>query len=145
MAKVTNNHNGIISVAGVDIRPGATVEIADKDYNNWSGRGTAKAWLKAGIVSVEGAKVKAAPAGDKEPKEPTEREALEAQAAALGLDFSGETSDEDLLNAIMEADQAQKGDEREALFKEARALGLNPNANTGTEKLKKLIADKKGE
>lgn len=139
MAKVTNKHNGLISVAGVEIRPGATVEVDDKAAKKWSGSHVGKTWLKSGVVDIDGVKVEPTP-----PHEPTAREELEAKAAALSLDFSGETTDDDLLNAILEAEQAQAGDEREALFKEARALGLNPNANTGTDKLKKLIADKKG-
>lgn len=138
--KVTNHHDGLLNVAGVDIRPGAdhAVTIDDKKFEQWSKGGAAKQWLKAGVIAVDGkVDVKAAKEGQ------TDRQVLEARALELGVSFDTDTSDEDLADAIAEQEAVSKTNERETLLKEARDLGLNPNANTGTEKLKKMIADKK--
>lgn len=141
MTKVTNNHNAPLNVAGVDVRPGATVEVPDTAFKNWSHGNAAKHWLKEKIITsstkVDVSDVK--PAGD----DLTERQKLEAQADALGIAFTPQTSDDDLVNALTEAQEQATVDERESLMAEARSLGLNPNVNTGIAKLKKMIADKK--
>lgn len=140
MTKVTNNYTGLLNVAGTEVRPGATVEVDKGAFDKWSLGNAAKLWLKQGLVTTD-AKT---PAAAKDAKTNlTDREQLEARATGHGIAFTADTSDEDLLNAVLEADEAAKDNEREALLKEARDLGLNPNANTGTEKLKKLIAEKK--
>ena len=141
MTKVTNNHDAALNVAGVDVRPGATVEVDKGAFEKWTNGHAAKTWLKQGIISAD-TKVDLGKA--KEPNgDLNDRQKLEARATELGIAFTADTSDEDLTNALAEAEQEAAKDEREALLKEARSLGLNPNANTGTEKLKKLIADKK--
>ena len=140
MTKVTNNYTGLLNVAGTEVRPGAIVEVDKGAFDKWSLGNAAKLWLKQGLVTAD-AKT---PAAAKDANTNlTDREQLEARATGHGIAFTAETSDEDLLNVVLEADEAAKDNEREALLKEARDLGLNPNANTGTEKLKKLIADKK--
>lgn len=152
MTKVTNKHTGMLGIAGVEVRPGATVEVDETAFKQWSHGNAAKTWLKQGLVESstkgEDAKTtktttKTTTQTDNGGSQPTERKLLEARATAQAIDFTAETSDEDLLNAVLEAEEKEKDNEREALLKEARDLGLNPNANTGTEKLKKLIADKK--
>lgn len=139
MTKVTNNYTGLLNVAGTEVRPGATVEVDKGAFDKWSLGNAAKLWLKQGLVTAD----TKAPAAKDAKTNLTDREQLEARATGHGISFTAETSDEDLLNAVLEADEKAKDNEREALLKEARDLGLNPNANTGTEKLKKLIADKK--
>ena len=156
MSKVTNKHDAPLNIAGVDVRPGASVEIDDTALKNWANGNAAKLWLKAGLVETT-AKL------DTSPRKPTKtttktvengnsgggvqvneaRLALEGKAAALGIDFSAETSDEDLTNAVAEAEQEAAKNDREKLLKEARDLGLNPNANTSDAKLKEMIAAKK--
>ncbi len=138
MTNVTNHHNGMLNVAGTDVRPGATVWVDDGAFDKWSLGNGAKIWLNLKLITSD-SKVKVTPAK----VDLTEREQLELKAVGHSIAFTAETSDEDLLNAILEAEEAAKDDEREALLKEARDLGLNPNANTGIEKLKKLIAEKK--
>ena len=136
MTNVTNKYTGMLNVAGVDVRPGATVKVDDKAFQMWRNSNGAKQWLKSGVIVTD----------DKEPskkKEETDRSKLEDQARALKVDFTPETSDDDLINAILEAEEAAGNSEREALLKEARDLGLNPNANTGVEKLRKMVAEKK--
>lgn len=141
MTKVTNNHSAPLNVAGVDVRPGATVEVDKGAFDKWTNGHAAKQWLKQGIISAD-TKVDTSKA--KEPNTTlTERQMLEARAAELGIAFTADMSDEDLTNAIAEGEQAKAQDDREVLLKEARDLGLNPNANTGVDKLKKMIADKK--
>lgn len=158
MSKVTNKHDGILNVAGVEVRPGKTVEVDDTALKLWVNGNGAKQWLKAGIIEIDNLKL------DTSPRKPTKttttvvengqqsgggneaataRLALEGKAAGLGIDFTAETSDEDLTNAVAEAEQEAAKGERDALLKEARDLGLNPNANTGLDKLRKMIADKK--
>lgn len=139
MTKVTNNYTGLLNVAGTEVRPGATVEVDKGAFDKWALGNAAKTWLKQGVVTAD---TKVAAAKDAKTNL-TDREQMEARATGYGIAFTPETSDEDLLNAVLEADEAAKDNEREALLKEARDLGLNPNANTGTEKLKKLIAEKK--
>lgn len=140
MTKVTNNHSAPLNVAGVDVRPGATVEVDKGAFDKWTNGHAAKQWLKQGLVVADTkVDVKTVQGDDAQ----TERQQLEGRASALGIDFTAETSDEDLLNAVLEAEEKAKDSERDALLKEARDLGLNPNANTGTEKLRKMIADKK--
>lgn len=141
MTKVTNNHFAALNVAGVDVRPGATVEVDKGAFEKWTNGNAAKQWLKQGIISAD-TKVDTSKAKDPNPSL-TDRQKLEARASELGIAFTAETSDEDLTNAVAEAEQEAAKDEREALLKEAHDLGLNPNANTGVDKLKKMIADKK--
>ena len=154
MAKVTNNHNAPLHIAGVDVAPGKTVEVADKAFKQWSHGNAARVWLEQGLVKSD-------TKGEKRPTTKTttvtteggdnggastpnaERLALQERAAALGIDFTDETSDEDLTNAVTEAEEEAGKAERETLLKEARDLGLNPNANTSTAKLKEQIAAKK--
>lgn len=140
MTKVTNNHKGLINVAGVDIRPGATVSVPDDVFKKWSNGGPAKQWLKSGVISTD-AKVDLKGV----PETVDESDALRSKASGLGIDFNEETTDDDLRNAILEVEEANKTNERDALLAEARELGLNPNANTGVDKLKKMIADKKAQ
>lgn len=142
MTKVTNKHDGLLNVAGLDVRPGATVEVDDKAFKTWANGNAAKLWLKNGIVVAD---AKVAVKDVKGNDTQTERQLLEGRASGLGLAYDAETSDEDLLNAVLEAEQNQTQTERDTLLAEARALGLNPNANTGTEKLKKMIEAKKAE
>lgn len=156
MSKVTNKHVGILNVAGVEVRPGASVEVDDQALKNWANGNAAKQWLKQGLIETSlkldtsprkatktttttvenGQNGSGAPANEA-------RLALEGKAAGLGIDFTAETSDEDLTNAVAEAEQEAAKGERDALLVEARGLGLNPNANISTEKLKQQIADKK--
>jgi len=142
MTKVTNNHKGLLNVAGVGVRPGAEVEVDETAFKQWSHGNAAKIWLEQGLVTsnTKGDAPKSKK-GDKDGGA-NDRSALEGRASALGIAFTAETSDEDLTNAVAEAEQKAADGEREALLKQARDLGLNPNANTGTEKLKKLIAEK---
>lgn len=156
MSKVTNKHDGILNVAGVDVRPGASVEVDDTALKNWANGNAAKQWLKQGLIESS-LKLDTSPrkaskttttvvengqggsgAGGNEA-----RLALEGKASGLGIDFSAETSDEDLTNAVAEAEQEAAKSEREKLLQEARDLGLNPNANTSDAKLKEMIASKK--
>ena len=141
MTKVTNNHSAPLNVAGVDVRPGATVEVDKGAFDKWTNGHAAKQWLKQDIITAD-TKVDTFKAKEPNPSL-TERQKLEARASELGIAFTADTSDEDLSNAVAEAEQEAAKDERETLLKEARDLGLNPNANTGVDKLKKMIADKK--
>ena len=140
MTKVTNNHDAPLNVAGVDVRPGATVEVDTGKFKKWANGGGAKVWLQQELITAD-TKVSVKDAKDNDAQ--TERHQLEGRASTLGIAYDDETADDDLLNAVLEAEEAAKDGERETLLAEARSLGLNPNANTGTEKLKKLIADKK--
>lgn len=141
MTKVTNNHSAPLNVAGIDVRPGASVAVPDDAFKKWSHGNAAKHWLKEKIITAD-AKVDV---DDVKPVgvELTERQKLEARANALGIAFTSDTSDDDLGNAIAEAQEQATVDERESLMSEARSLGLNPNINTGIAKLKKMIAEKK--
>lgn len=143
MTKVTNKHTAPLNVAGTDVRPGATVEVDTKKFKQWANGNAAKTWLEIGLIDADTKVDTKAKSTATDPQ--TERQKLEAQAAGLGIAFDAETSDEDLTNAISEAQEASQTAERDNLLKEARDLGLNPNANTGIEKLKKMIADKKAQ
>lgn len=142
MPNVKNNHKAALNVAGVDIRPGATAAVDDGRFDKWKNGNAAKIWLDQKLITTDSKAVKD-DGGD-------DRAKLASRASALGVNFSGDTSDEDLSKAVKdlskavkEAEKAAGEGEREQLLAEARELGLNPNANTGVEKLRKMIADKK--
>lgn len=139
MTNVTNKHTAALNVAGVDIRPGATASVPTENFKKWCNGNAAKIWLSQGIIVAD----EKAPTAKAKAEPQTDREKLEARATELGVAFDAETSDEDLVNAVAEAEQEAATAEREALLEEARSLGLNPNANTGTPKLKKMIEEKK--
>lgn len=116
MTKVTNTgkYDGILQVAGVEVRKGATVEVDADEYKSWKEGHAAKIWLKEGFIKEGGAGKAEKPAEGGDQTQTDEEKAAAAEA------------------------------ERQALLTEARELGLNPNANTGTDKLKEQIAAKKG-
>lgn len=65
--KLKNNYNGNLFVAGVDIRPGATVAADETKFKQWRNGTTAKLWLDRKIVEVVGVP-KTEPAPKPEPK-----------------------------------------------------------------------------
>lgn len=140
--KVTNNHDAPLNVAGVDIRPKATAEVPDDAFKQWSHGHAAKVWVKQKLITTSGG-AKVEDPGDQDNL--TARQKLEARATEAGVAFTADTSDKDLEAALKEADKRSQLSERETLLEEARSLGLNPNVNTGLDKLRKMIADKKGE
>ena len=96
MANVKNNHDALLNVAGVDIRPGATAAVDDQKLKVWKGGHAATIWIEQGLVSIE-----EAPKSDAK----AEREALFARAKELGLSPAANTSTTKLEEAI---DAAEK-------------------------------------
>lgn len=120
MNKVTNNHDSTLGVAGVEIKPSATVGIDTTALRNALGSNAVKQWIKLGILGIEGLEelqedsddpvVPAAPVipgvpGAGGSNEPT-REQLEARATELEISFQGNTKDETLVKKIAEAEEA---------------------------------------
>lgn len=102
MANVTNKHDALLNVAGVDIRPGATVAVDDNQLKFWQQGHAAKIWVDKGLIEVESDKKAAA--DDKK----AEREALFARARELNLTPAANTSSEKLAELIAEAEAKAK-------------------------------------
>lgn len=119
MKKVKNNHGSTLGVAGVEIKPGATVGIDTTALRNALNSNAVKQWISLEVIEVEGLEellegsddpvVPAAPvipgvpsAGSNEPT----REQLEARATELEISFQGNTKDETLVKKIAEAEEA---------------------------------------
>lgn len=107
--KVTNNHDAALNIAGVDARPGATVEVEDEAFASWKTGHAASIWLKNGLVSEGGAKKskeeKQAPAQTSdEEKAAQEKERVELleKARELGLNPNANTGTEKLKALIAE-------------------------------------------
>lgn len=103
--KVKNNHDGLLNVAGVDIRAGATAEVDDEAFELWSNSFAAKTWMKLGVIAPAEKAAKDADddkKGDGGSPEPT-RDELFAQARELGLNPNGNTSNAKLAEMIAEA------------------------------------------
>lgn len=119
---VTNNHDALLNIAGVDIRPGATAAVDAKTLEGWKTGHAAKIWLEQELVVVgdrSGSKVR-------EPKKPAEpegsagsdgkpakvdRAAYIARAKELELDLKSNVSNADLVAAVNEA-EAKKAQEQ---------------------------------
>ena len=112
-AKIKNNHNGKLNIAGKDANPGATISVDSDAFKFWKNGNAAKKWLEMKLIEVVGANA-----------EETE-----------GNDPTVETE------PPKESDPAVF--DRSAALTEARSLGLNPNGNISDDNLAKLIADKK--
>lgn len=51
--KVTNNHDGVLYIAGAAVRPKKTIAVDDKLFASWSTGHAAKIWIDRNIVTVE--------------------------------------------------------------------------------------------
>lgn len=106
MARVTNNHNGILHIAGKDVRPGSSAEVDDTLFASWKLGHAASIWLDKSIVTVD---------GDEEQEEEheeeheddtrSEREKLFDRAHELGLNPNANTSTKRLEAMIAEAEE----------------------------------------
>lgn len=111
--KATNNHDGVLHIAGVDVRPGATVEVDSTEFAAWKRGNAASHWLKLGIVTTdESVKVEPAPA-KQEPTKPAgegdepkhDRAELFARAKELGLNPNATTSTKKLEEMVADAEE----------------------------------------
>ena len=118
---VTNKHDALLNVAGVDIRPGATAAVDGKTLEGWKRGHAAKIWLEQELVVIgdkSGSKVRepkqAAPEGGAGAQNQTEgkvdRAAFLARAKELELDLKSNVSNKDLVQAVNEA-EAKKAQE----------------------------------
>ncbi len=113
MTKVTNTgkYDGILQVAGVEVRKGATVEVDSDDYKSWKEGHAAKIWLKEGLIKEGGAAKVEKTEGDggaaqtDEEKAEAERQALLIEARELGLNPNTNTGTDKLKEQI----SAKKG------------------------------------
>lgn len=113
MAKknVTNKHDALLNVAGVDIRPGATAAVDETDLKTWATGYAAKLWIEGGIVEIGGASGGAAKAEAPASTEPAkteparvDRAAYLAKAKELKLDLPANISNTNLAAAVHEAE-----------------------------------------
>lgn len=118
---VTNKHDAMLNVAGVDIRPGATAAVDGKTLEGWKRGHAAKIWLEQELVVIgdkSGSKVREpkqpAPEGGSGTQTQTEgkvdRAAFLARAKELELDLKSNVSNKDLVTAVNEA-EAKKAQE----------------------------------
>lgn len=108
---VTNNHDALLNVAGVDIRPGATSAVDTKALEGWQTGHAAKLWVEMELVTIgdkSGSKAK-------EPKaEPAktegagdgkvDRAAYLQRAKDLDLGLPANVSNVKLVEAVNEAE-----------------------------------------
>lgn len=110
---VTNNHTGVLNVAGVDIRPGATSAVDAKTFGTWKLGNAASIWLDQELIVVgdkSGSKIKEVKA--KEPETDAgkgadgkvDRAAFLARAKELDLGLKANVSNADLVKAVNEAE-----------------------------------------
>lgn len=112
MTKIRNNYQGTVNVAGVDIRPGATVFVTDKQFDAWRRGATAKNWVDQKIISVLDDEASASEGdesgflGDNKPKD--EKTRLLERARELGLNPNANTGVPKLEKMIAEAEAAKE-------------------------------------
>jgi hypothetical protein len=104
MARVTNNHNGILHIAGKDVRPGGSAEVDDRLFDSWKQGHAASIWLEKGIVSIGEAEEDEAEVEEDEGDTRSHREKLLDRAHELGLNPNSNTSNKKLEAMIAEAE-----------------------------------------
>ena len=113
MAKinVTNKHDAALDVAGISVRPKATVAVEERDFNAWKTGHAASIWLEQGlIVTGKAAAAKPEPEtdgddGDDDKGAKPDRAALLARAKELKLDLPANISNTKLAEAVAEAEK----------------------------------------
>lgn len=108
---VTNNHDGVLNVAGVDIRPGATAAVDAKAFDTWKLGNAASIWLEQELITTgakSGSKAKEPKPASEDPKTETpgkvDRAAYLARAKELDLGLKANVSNADLVKAVDEAE-----------------------------------------
>lgn len=108
---VTNNHDGVLNVAGVDLRPGATTAVDAKAFDTWKLGNAASIWLEQELITTgakSGSKVKepkpADPPAKTEAGGKVDRAAYLAKAKELDLGLKANVSNADLVKAVDEAE-----------------------------------------
>lgn len=114
---VTNNHDGNLSVAGVDITPGATAAVDTIKLKQWLNGHAAKTWVEQEVISID---------DDFE---------LDSDDSGDGSEGGGEGGEGD--GDGSDGDDGE--DDRDSLVAQANALGIDFHPNTGNKKLKELI------
>lgn len=110
MTKITNNHSATLNIAGVDVRPGATVEVDAGVFEKWIHGHAAKTWLKLGVISADQGTAITAETSDEDRQtavsevHENERETLLQRARALGLNPNVNTGTEKLKKMIADRD-----------------------------------------
>lgn len=105
MARVTNNHNGILHIAGKDVRPGSSAEVDDTLFASWKIGHAASIWLEKGIITVDGGDEAEEEQDEGEEDTRSEREKLFDRAHELGLNPNLNTSTKRLEAMIAEAEE----------------------------------------
>lgn len=108
MAKVTNNHSSALNIGGVVI-----AAKSDEEVPNWdkiSLRGVISRWLDSGILSVgksskkdEPEVIKDVQITEEQHEEPSDKDALIAQLAELGIEADKRSSVKKLQEKLDEA------------------------------------------
>lgn len=110
---VKNNHTSTLSVAGVEISPGAEAAVEEVKLKQWANGNAAKIWMEQGIITPgEGFDPDASDneddgeGGEGGESGEDDRDSLVAQATALGLEFAPNLGVKKL-KALIEAKQAE--------------------------------------
>ena len=111
---VKNEHDAVLNVAGVDIRPGTTAAVDAKAFDTWKLGNAASIWLEHGLIvpgGKSGDKVKEvkAPASEGDDNKTdaggkVDRAAYLAKAKDLDLGLKANVSNADLVKAVDEAE-----------------------------------------
>lgn len=108
---VTNKHDALLNIAGVDVRPGATAAVDDKALESWKTGNAASLWLEQELVVI----------GDKSGSKAKEPKSAEPKAPA-----GGEGSGEGKVD-------------RAAYLQKAKDLDLGLPANVSNAKLVEAV------
>nr|QIG67142.1 hypothetical protein EVB34_037 [Rhizobium phage RHph_TM26] len=135
MVAVTNKHAGPLNIAGVEARPGATVEVPEKKFEAWKGGNAASIWIEQGLV-VEGKT-------DGKVKPVAQPNLSTVTTGGTGDPGKSSTGVAQGSNDDLAGDQKSAADVRAEKLERARALGHNPNNNVSNAKLDEMLAQGK--
>lgn len=123
---VTNNHDGNLSVAGVDIMSGATAAVDTIKLKHWLNGHAAKTWVEQKVISID---------DDFDLDSDDDSDDDGDSSKSDGSEDGGEGGEGD--GDGSDGDDGE--DDRESLIAQANALGIEFPPNTGNKKLKELI------
>lgn len=109
---VKNEHDAVLNVAGVDIRPGTTAAVDAKAFDTWKLGNAASIWLEQGLIvpggksgdKVKEVKAPAPEGGDAKTEGKVDRAAYLAKAKDLDLGLKANVPNADLVKAVDEAE-----------------------------------------
>ncbi|GFO81229.1 MAG: hypothetical protein A49_08560 [Methyloceanibacter sp.] len=105
MVSIKSNHTGPLALmGGPEMAPGKSIEVDDAVWAKMKSHDILKAWLKAGVIEVEGAEAS-------DDNDDAEKDALIAELAKYGVEKNRRSSVETLKKALEEAIAAKEAED----------------------------------